>query len=692
MSGIPHSVLSQELGEAIGTRRVLACALTTFSFDPGFFELEILPILFDRPFSRIDKVRRIQLEEALRETDVAVYYDRAGLVADAQPASLDFRRFDIHRRTGCFHPKLVLALVENPLDDDGEQPGNSLIVAVLSANLTRSGWWENVETGHIEEVRTAQSRRDRCSFRKDLIGLLGKIRRESRSNDEHTALARIETFLRKEAPTRDALNTAVKQRLHTSLFTGQEHLADWLAERRLKRFHYHLEVVSPFIDKHEATALRRLIDALDPEEVRVLLPIGFDGKPNVSKEQYEAIAAVATWARMPETLTRSGPRGNNEKLPARRVHAKIFRLWKRGAGEVVVVGSANLTEAGCGTSRSGNLEASFLIDETDAGHGGQWLLEPIEEPPTDFREEATTEGDEGERVGALLSMRFDWVSKRLQWRLDEAFEGRIEIYKLSDELLVGFEGDSCEVWNDAGDQASEAALELLASTSMLRARSLSRTKAKSCSWRVLVREEGMSRKPSLLYQLTPEEILLYWSLLTPEQREVFLIEKLGKEAQLEGMAAGRGNRYRTEDTLFDRFAGLYHAFEQVGRVIDRSLTEENPRDAEALLFGAKYDSVPELLRGVRERSTGVDAELQGDPVHAYITFLCAKKLTESVRRKHDSFWKESHELHDVLESELSHLDALRARIPDLDGEDDFLDWYEKSFLDEVGVLEEQAGR
>ena len=39
---------------------------------------------------------------------------------------------------------------------------------------------------------------------------------------------------------------------------------------------------------------------------------------------------------------------------------------------------------------------------------------------------------------------------------------------------------------------------------------------------VLVQEEGMKSKPSALFDLSPSEILRYWSLLTAEQRAAFL--------------------------------------------------------------------------------------------------------------------------------------------------------------------------
>ena len=118
---IPAAVLSQQFSEAIGNRRVRAGVFTTFTFDPGFFELNVLPILFDQPFSQVDKVRRIQLEDAFRSVDhLAVYYDRSALAQDGEAAQLDYRRIDVRRATGCFHPKVILLLVDEHAEDTGE--------------------------------------------------------------------------------------------------------------------------------------------------------------------------------------------------------------------------------------------------------------------------------------------------------------------------------------------------------------------------------------------------------------------------------------------------------------------------------------------------------------------------------------------------------------------------------------------
>ena len=164
----PEAVLARRFVDVLRGRRLRSAVFTTFSFDPGFFELQVLPLLFPQSFSQADKVRLLQLEDALRDVDhLAVYYDRRALSQDAEPARLDYRRIDVRRRAGAFHPKLAFLLVEEPRET-GDEPGGtreSLVVACLSANLSRSGWWENVECVHIEEIRERPAHR--VPFRRD---------------------------------------------------------------------------------------------------------------------------------------------------------------------------------------------------------------------------------------------------------------------------------------------------------------------------------------------------------------------------------------------------------------------------------------------------------------------------------------------------------------------------------------------
>ena len=100
-SGIRTDVLSEQLQEVIRGRVVKAAVFTTYQFEPGFFEEDILPLLFEQSFSHVPQIRLIQLEEALLSVEhLAVYYDRRGLRPSGSPARLDVRRIPLERSTG----------------------------------------------------------------------------------------------------------------------------------------------------------------------------------------------------------------------------------------------------------------------------------------------------------------------------------------------------------------------------------------------------------------------------------------------------------------------------------------------------------------------------------------------------------------------------------------------------------------
>ncbi|NBU11378.1 MAG: hypothetical protein EBS84_20605, partial [Proteobacteria bacterium] len=158
---IPHAVLSGVLEDRIDGRRVVAAVFLTFEFDPGFFEQEILPVILDVPVSHARGLRLVQLEDALRSCGgrIAVYYDADRLVAgDAGSSHLDIERVPVRHKQGyVFHPKNVLLLLEK--ENASGESSRSLLVGALSANLTRAGWWENIEAAHFEEVEEGESTR-----------------------------------------------------------------------------------------------------------------------------------------------------------------------------------------------------------------------------------------------------------------------------------------------------------------------------------------------------------------------------------------------------------------------------------------------------------------------------------------------------------------------------------------------------
>lgn len=677
---IPLKVLTEQVAEAIDGRQVKTAVFTTFSFDPGFFELHILPVLFDRPFSQPEKVRRLQLEDALGTIDhLAVYYDRRALAQDGEPAQLDYRRLDVSRRTGYFHPKVILILVQER-NGDGNASGRNrdgsastqmaLIVGVLSANLTRSGWWENVECAHIEEIKDRSVDGKPCSFRSDLLSIIRRIRYSASDTDDQSALEGIRNFLLQRTQRSHVARRHSKYRHYTRMFAGQsrESLSTWLRKFSLDKYELNLEVISPFFDSRGEGPLRELIGTIRPKEIRIFHPSDSDGASLVTRDTYEAIRSLDStrWARFPGEVVSRGRDHLSERLLPRRVHAKVYRFWKRDGPDLLLVGSPNLTRAGHSHGSAGNLEAAFLVDFSHAQYHRRWWLEPLDRDADRFVASTRNEEDGCDVVGLNLSLRFDWGTKELSYRLeDHAAEG-FTIQTTAGETFGTISHPVHGRWTAFAKGISDRLERLLHSTSFLVVR------YGVNSWRVLIREENMGHRPSLLLELTPAEILEYWALLTPTQRAQFIETNI--RDQVEGLAISRVDRHRTRDTLFDRFAGVFHGFGCLERSIDDALEEGHENVAEARLFGAKYDSLPNLLTKILKRP-------ERDPILAYVTLLCATQLRRKLGRQHGEFFGRRVLHVKRLDELLNQLPHLRSMLDLRDPEaGDFLKWYEESFL------------
>ncbi|RLK25399.1 hypothetical protein DER29_3401 [Micromonospora sp. M71_S20] len=266
--GIPRAVLTEALRAQINGREVLAAVFCTFRFDPGFFEREIMPALFDVQLHQDPQIRRVQLEEALRPLAgrVAVYYDPGAIVTGDGTACLDVRRIPVRPRTGYFHPKNAFILVR-----DSSTQERSLVVLTASANLTQAGWWESVECAHLEEI--AEHGRSRTA--PEIQRFLEHLRKMARNFESPIALDDIRGLLRTVQP---ILHRSADQRMHPHFLhngrRGAKDLVDQLDEIAGQWLRgANLEVLSPYLDDADASVpLKNLIDRFQPGKWRVLLP------------------------------------------------------------------------------------------------------------------------------------------------------------------------------------------------------------------------------------------------------------------------------------------------------------------------------------------------------------------------------------------------------------------------------------
>ena len=520
MTDIPNAVLSERLAELIDGRRLIAAVFTTYQLDGGFFEQEVLPVLFDIPLSHETTRKLMQLEPALRSVPagVAVYYDAGGLIAESDFGSpkLGFRRVPVRVNGYVFHPKNLFLLVESPGRGE-DAPGRALLVGALSANLTRSGWWSNVEAAHFEEIEAG----DFTRLKREVALALRWLRSQSDNPADARPVEAMLAFL-KDTDQRETRTTDGK--LHTHFYAGREPFVSWLADATRGLLDgLCLEVISPYFDTAEQMCAtggaHRTFQAgrgprppaaerARPGPVRSsALRLGPQaGGRLLGPPRYRSVLpARQGWRHLAQVRPRQGlsvlQQEEEDRVPVRRLGQPDHRGApgaKRGVGLPGRCGAGRrsrlLAHQGAGAAevlrtvfeRTGREPGSGCRHAARAaislGHGGDRGLTGIE--PTARLGCAWPPG----RSTSALWLRSSLASGlRFPTRCASALRG---VLPESSLVFVKREG------------ASDGVL--------------------------LVQEDGLAAKPSLLRTLSVAEILRFWALLSPEQRATFIEVRAGE--------------------------------------------------------------------------------------------------------------------------------------------------------------------
>jgi hypothetical protein len=668
VSTLPRAILSDTIRSLLSGRRVTAGVFMTYTFEPQFFEEEVLSLLSDEMVSAEPKLRILQLEELLRSSigSIAVYYDRGGLRGDGA-ARLDVRYTPVHLTTGVFHPKIVLLLTESDTPADSKTPP-SLICGILSANLTKSGWWSNLECGHFEVVQEDQ----RCSYREDLLGLLKQVRALGDDDVNHEALDSVHDFVSKKI--RPMEHATLSGRLRPRIMAGTGSLTAFLSSTRGDRLAGKtLEVISPFFDDHRATPLRRLMTELALARALVFLPRNAEGVAACSATVYDDVVGMdgAEWAKFrgEDALLRLG---KDKHAKVRSVHAKVYRFTDRANRyEALIVGSHNLTSAA--TSKGGNFEASFFLETEPESRVEPWL-ETDDKKPKVFNlcDPALQSSMPRDDAVVPLQVKFGWTkprSCRLLWEGAKASPG----LRLS---LRGAEVMSCgsllpNRWWPVSDDQALAIEGKLVSSALLTVQLEG-----GDSGTILVQEDGMSRKPSILLTLSPTEILAYWARLTVDQRVQYLEERLGGIDPSSLRAEGFELLERESATsMFETYAGIFHGFEMLREQVSKSLADGREKHADYLLFGDRHDSLPRLLHRVVE-----DNEQKLDAVSRYLMVLSARQMVKWLKRERKEFVSRHSDDMQELDGLASATDSIRAQLSVGSDHVAFLDWFDAHFM------------
>jgi hypothetical protein len=663
---IQRQVLSEAFQAAMDGCRLQTAVFLTFSFSPAFFEQDILPAFFDISLSQIPQARVLHLADALRVTGpIAVYYDAGALEAGSGPPRTNFDRIGIHHRGGYFHPKNVFLLVERVEDHPkgiAKAGDVSLVVASLSANLTRAGWWENVEVAHIESFADGAQ----CPIVTDLSDLLATVRRLSPQGSDHAALDTIVAFLRRLSPLEQRLSEGL---LLTRMYAGKPDLPtflDELAGNRLRR--RCLEVISPYFDEAESVKpLQELLNRFKPRETRLYLPRGLEGDALCSEQYWDAVSKLgAIWGALPKDVVFW------TKSRDRNVHAKVYRFFDPSdRRQTFFIGSVNLTNAGF--SDGGNVESGFLI-EIEGSTKSDWWLETDKKKPSAFRTREEADGLES-GAGTKLTLRYNWTTGAAIGIWDDQKQSPVLTIAGSGVLLGQLGPLHPRVPSQLGDTEAERVKQHLVSSSFVTVQIPGEADAT-----ILVEEEGALDKPSLLARLPPEEILRYWSLLTDDQKAEFFEEHAGDLNDEEfAKWTGLARAPRLDRSFFAAFAHVYLSFANLERSIRKAIAAGRHKEALDRLFGKRFDTLKRLVERLPEKETP-------DPVADYVTLLCALQLLTVIKRDEPDFATKARDRFTLIDEIEAARDRLRPTIrfegsglPN--GEHDaFFTWLDRWFL------------
>lgn len=658
----PTKILSQQIREVLDGRRVIAALFTTFTLEPAFFEEDIVSLLAGDALIQHPRARLYQLEQELRGSigPVAVYYDRQGLRPDSGK-KLDIRYVPVHVPTGSFHPKVIL-LLTGPREEGSDQR-QSLICGALSANLTKSGWWSNLECAHFEQAFQG----DLCSFGSDLRSFLKEVRTFSEGKDaDHEPLDSIRSWLKEsvEIPKQQSSDGLLRPRLIAGRSAVVPQLQE-LAGPELRDST--LEVISPFLDETRTSAFEEILDDLDLREARVFLPTKPDGSANITENQYQAVRDLerCEWGRLPQDLLKLGKDAN--AVP-RGVHAKVYRFTRKTARyEALMVGSHNLT--GAALKNGGNMEASFFIERAEPGPVEPWLS--VESKRPKIFAGVVDKADDTSEPFIPLQLAYNWKSE-----CAEAFWGKLGSSPIlhvdsANALLFDLEGLPSEQWIALDPQRSAELARILKSTSLLQVRTDDGGRAS-----ILIQEYEMSRKPSILSTWNVADVLEYWSRLTPEQKAAFLSDLAGNVPEDVSDSLERSTRLAHVDSFFTTFAGIFHGFEMLRKQVLESLKTGQERQADYLLFGQRHDSLPKLIDQVM-------ASDDQDPIQGYLLLLSAQQLLQELSRSEDEFFEGRRKEIKALLDRARDTKSLRSKLSLGDDADVFADWFESQFLKSV---------
>ncbi|GEM_PF-3167735 len=372
-----------------------AIVFTSFTFDGGFFENNVLPALFDIE-DRNEPRRRRKVNEALLTTECTVFFD--GNNRCNVSGKYRYLIVPIQFPKKFFHPKNVIIAGQDA------QGVNMVYVSAASANLTLSGWGRQEEV--ISSIFLASARLE------NQIGTLRKFLTfiQARSQGNSVAVQRVLKCL-DGLPDLPRTNADQDTDLYFGGLAGVQPFARILLDERDGHRWDELFIVSPYW--HDvANQIERF-----PCQSYVLIPA--KGYPSLEdqKQRYGL-----TLSQLAEIKAKVGDElvEVNDFSSAKRTswlfrHAKAYFAIKNKrlrAG----IGSCNFTDAGL-SGEDGNVESMIVSDLTSKYIDD--LRDELKNVRLDEDEfESHQVDDAPQRLPFIVLVVFDWKRRTYSFNVE----------------------------------------------------------------------------------------------------------------------------------------------------------------------------------------------------------------------------------------------------------------------------------
>lgn len=643
--------ISETFRTAIGEREVMLAFFSTYSFEPDFFELEVLPLLLGNPaLSSNESIRYYQLQSLMRQHEgrLAVVYDLS--VFDAQLAPrLEVDYMPMRVGGACQHAKLMVLVVR-----DRKSKQQSIVLGAGSFNLTKAGWWENLEVGHWVELREGFAP---GNIHRPLLDALRFYQAQTPSPVLEKILGIAQTF-----------ETSADDPSCSFYFSGSSsgriHFDSFIAEHTDAKAP--LEVISPFFAAEGDNQVILSLLRRHPS-VTVLLPLDEHGQALVHRESvYEALPdETITWGRWSESIRKSHL---DPKSGYRRQHAKIYQTL--GEDSWAFVGSVNLSYK----AFRQNVEAGFLL----RGHATKGLLVPLQTQPDRFNVEPEAENQsdsDGQEMPPIHAL-FDWQSEALH--LSSKQVGSLALLNSASEVLLSVQLNAVEDQLVPAPQLKQH----LQGSSLMHARWQSDEKLATGT--VLVSQRNLFCRPTHLPPLDLQALLrIFIGMHESRRLELFgdLAIRLLNASQDEGLQ----DEFLPELTSEGSIESFFAEFSQVNgafwELADRLEKAAKVGDLQTLAYYLKGHQ-PDSLRKLLETIAGSDSNRKTPSlIVRYLTLLSVADLLKRFNKHADAT------LLNDAEKALSSLEQ-KELLTQLDGSkgEHFLRWFKAKFFEPVAGM------